>query len=109
MPVCQVTGAKSTTGNNVPNSNKKTKKVIKTSVKWRKYYSLVLESQISIKCTKRADDTITRHGGIDCFLLNSNNASLTGDMLKVKNTLLQSVKKKGLPSSPEEIYLLGVK
>lgn len=92
MPICEVTGARSTVGNNVPKSNKKTKKVIKTSIANRTFYSLILDQMVKIKCTKKGMDTIMKHGGIDSFAKYAK--KLTPQIMKVKSVILTSEAKK---------------
>lgn len=107
MPVCEVTGSRVTRGNNVPKSNKKTRKTIKNSVTKRAYISRALGIKVVIKCTKRASDTIIRAGGIDCYVLNSNTSSLSNEMQTLAKRIRSSMKKKDLcGKTPEELQFV---
>lgn len=103
MPLCRVTLSRTTKGNNVPKSNKKTRKVIKNSAKDRRFKSEILGVFLKIKCTKRADDTIVKHGGIDLFLMNTINSKLSPDMLALKKKMQKSMKVRKITLSPEDL------
>ncbi len=104
MAVCQVTGSRTTRGNNVPKSNQKTRKTVKNSVQNRSYLSKILGLQVSIKCTKRASDTIIRAGGIDCYILNSNPSALSPEMQLLMKRLKSNLKKRNIEGkTPEDL------
>jgi len=107
MAVCQVTGSKTTRGNNVPKSNQKTKRTIKNSTANRTFFSKILGLGVSLKCTKRASDIIIRAGGIDCYVINEKSSCLMNDIKILKKRMEKAIIKKNISNlTPEQIQFM---
>ncbi|WP_161982879.1 large ribosomal subunit protein bL28 [Candidatus Deianiraea vastatrix] len=107
MSRCEVTSSTVSRGNNVPKSNKKTRRTIKNSVANRKFFSKVFGSYVYLKCTKAACDTIIKHGGIDCYVLNVKNSRISDEISAIKTRMLKCIENKNLTEmTPEQIQFL---
>lgn len=82
--VCQVTGKKNLTGNNVSHANNKTKRVFRPNLQTVRVYSETLKRSISMRVTAAGLRTLEHKGGLDAFLLDSKQADLTPTLRKVK-------------------------
>ena len=66
--VCELTGKKFMSGNNVSHANNKTKRKFNPSIKKIKFKSDILKKNITLKVSNAALRTVDFKGGIDKFL-----------------------------------------
>jgi large subunit ribosomal protein L28 len=76
MPVCDLTGIRAQTGNNVSHSNRKTKRRFRPNVQKVSFHSEALGRDVGLRITTRAVRSVQKAGGIDSFLLRANEAKL---------------------------------
>ncbi len=107
MPVtCQVSQSRSIKGHNVSKSNRRTKKIFHVNVKPIKFFSAILGQDVILKVTNRGMRTVIKHGGLDCYILNSKPSKISDVLKPVKKRLKGAIIKKGLVGkTPEEIQI----
>jgi len=95
MPkVCTVTGKKTEVGHNVSHSNRKTKRTFKPNMQSLKSKSEALGKDITLKLTTRGLKTLTKHGGLDAYVMAKPISRLTPEMAAIKKAI---AKKTGTP------------
>ena len=67
--ICQITGKKRMTGNNVSHSHRKTKRVFNSNIHTHRIWSPSEEKFIKVKVSKKGLKTIDKNG-IDKFIKN---------------------------------------
>ena len=87
MPVCELTGIRAQTGNNVSHSNRKTKRRFRPNVQKVSFASEALGRDIGLRITTRAVRTVQKAGGIDAFLLNSDESKLPATAARLKRAV----------------------
>ncbi len=91
--VCQITGTKSMTGNNVSHANNRTKRRFLPNLQNVRFYSQSLKMYLNLKITVRTMKTVEKNGGLDTYLLKTNNRNLAPEALKIKRSILKNQKK----------------
>ena len=83
---CSLTGVGIQTGNNVSNSNRKTKRIFAPNLQNVTLKSDLLNKVFQLKLTTRTIRTITKYGGLDEYLLHTKAQNMTsfGAGLKYK-------------------------
>ena len=100
MPkVCQVTGKKTMVGMNVSHSMRHTKRTFKPNLQTLKFHSDLLGRDFSLKLTTSGLRTLTKHGGLDAYVMAKPVSRLTEDMAKIKRAI---EKKQGKPAAGEK-------
>ena len=74
--LCELTGVRAQTGNNVSHSNAKTKRRFRPNVQKVRFPSEALGRNVELRVTTRAVRTVQRAGGLDAFLIRSDAATL---------------------------------
>ena len=98
MPrLCQVTGKKTQVGNNVSHSVRRTKRTFKPNMQMMKFPSEILGRVFSLQISTSGLRTLTKHGGLDAYVMAKPVSKLTPDMAKVKKAI---EKKIGKPAAP---------
>ena len=92
--ICEITGKKALSGNNVSHANNKTKRKFYPNLQNVRLFSHSLKRYLSLKITVRTMRTIEKNGGIDSFLLNSSNRKLAPIAIKLKKSILKTEKNK---------------
>ena len=92
---CQLTGRKPQFGHNVSHSNRKTNRRFDPNLQKATLYSNALRRKISLRVTTRALRTVSRAGGLDAYLLRSDDAKLAPEGLRLKRQV-----KKALAGKP---------
>lgn len=87
---CMLSGKKPMFGHNVSNANNKTKRVFYPNVHKVRVYSEKLGVWVPMKLSAAAQRTLDKHGGLDRFLQNSPESSLTPAMLLLKKRVLHA-------------------
>ena len=82
--VCQVTGKRPITGNNVSHANNKTKRRFLPNLKKITFKSDVLRRSIKLNVTNAALRSVDFKGGLDKYLKSAKNTKLSKRVLKLK-------------------------
>ncbi len=90
--MCQITGKKAMTGNNVSHANNKSKRRFLPNLQSAKFYSISLKKYFNMKITVRAMKTVEKNGGIDTYLLKTKNRNLAAEALKIKRDIIKNQK-----------------
>jgi len=89
--LCELTGKRPQTGNNVSHANNKTKRRFFPNLKKVSFKSEKLKRDIRIKICTRAIKAVDFRGGIDEFLLRAKNKNLSPRVKKLRKLLLTIV------------------
>jgi large subunit ribosomal protein L28 len=87
MPVCDLTGVRAQTGNNVSHSNAKTKRRFRPNVQKVRFPSDALGRSVELRVTTRAVRTVQRSGGLDAFLIAADAAKLPTPAARLKRSV----------------------
>ena len=87
--VCEITGIRAMTGNNVSHANNRTKRKFLPNLQNVKLYSQSLEKYLNLKITVRTMKSVEKNGGIDSYLLKKNNRVLAPEAQKIKRSILK--------------------
>jgi large subunit ribosomal protein L28 len=93
---CQLTGKGPQFGHNVSHSNRKTNRRFDPNLQKATLYSNALRRKIPLRVTTRALRTVSRAGGLDAYLLRSDDATLAPEGLRLKRQV-----KKALAGKPQ--------
>ena len=93
---CELTGKMALTGNNVSHANNKTKRRFLPNLNMVSLNSEKLEKSFKLKVSASALRTVDKKGGLDIFLLNTDDSLLSRNALKIKKDIesLITVKEK---------------
>ena len=89
--VCQITGKKRTSGNNVSHSQRKTKRSFMPNLQSIAFNSEKLNRKFKLRTTTAGIRTIEHNGGLDKYLLDTPNSKLSKEAMKIKKLLLEKV------------------
>ncbi len=92
--VCEVTGKKLATGNNVAHSKKSTRRTFLPNLHMVSFLSEILGQKIQMRLSRKGIKTVEHNGGIDSYLLTKGNSKLTDSSIKLKKRILKSKAKK---------------
>jgi large subunit ribosomal protein L28 len=87
MPVCELTGIRAQTGNNVSHSNRKTKRKFRPNVQKVSFKSEALGRNVALRITTRAVRSVQKVGGIDAFLIAAKEAKLPETAARLKRAV----------------------
>ena len=87
--MCQITGKKAMTGNNVSHANNRTKRRFLPNLQNVKFFSPALNRYLNLKITVRTMKSIEKNGGIDTYLLKKSNRNLAPEAQKIKKSILK--------------------
>ena len=90
---CDVTGKGVQTGNNVSHAHNKTRRRYLPNVQKMTLFSDAI-GKVTIKITADTLRSIEHKGGIDLYLLNTNNLKLAPEAVKLKNRIKKAIAKK---------------
>jgi large subunit ribosomal protein L28 len=90
--ICEILGKKVQVGNNVPKSNKKTKRVFLPNLQIMSFKSDILNKTFKIKICTRAAKTIMKYGSIDAYMLVVKANKLTDFARKIRIKIRKKVK-----------------
>ena len=91
--VCEISGKKPMTGNNVSHANNRTKRRFIPNLQNVKLYSGTLQKYINLNITIRTMRTVEKNGGLDSYLIKTSNKNLADTAIKIKNQILKNNKK----------------
>ena len=91
--VCEISGKKPMSGNNVSHANNRTKRRFIPNLQNVKLYSTSLQKYINLNITIRTMKTVEKNGGLDSYLIKTSNRYLADPAIKIKKQILQNNKK----------------
>ena len=91
--ICEISGKKPMSGNNVSHANNRTKRRFIPNLQNVKLYSRTLQKYINLNITVRTMKTVEKNGGLDSYLINTNNRNLADPAIKIKKQILKNNKK----------------
>ncbi len=98
MPrVCTVTGKKTEVGMNVSHSMRHTKRTFLPNLQKLKFHSDILDRDFSLRISTAGLRTLTKHGGLDAYVMAKPVSRLTDDMATIKKAI---EKKHGKAAAP---------
>lgn len=88
MPrVCKVTGKKTEVGMNVSHSERHTKRTFLPNLHVLKFHSDILGRDFSLRLSAAGLRTLTKHGGLDAYVMSKPISRLTPDMAAIKRAI----------------------
>ena len=87
--ICEISGKKPMSGNNVSHANNKTKRRFIPNLQNVKLYSGTLQKYINLNITIRTMKTVEKNGGLDSYLIKTSNRNLANTALKIKKQILK--------------------
>ena len=98
MPrVCKVTGKKTEVGMNVSHSMRHTKRTFLPNLQKLKFHSDILNRDFALRISTAGLRTLTKHGGLDAYVMAKPVSRLTDDMAAIKKAI---EKKQGKAAAP---------
>jgi large subunit ribosomal protein L28 len=98
MPrVCNVTGKKTEVGMNVSHSMRHTKRTFLPNLQKLNFHSDILNRDFSLRLSTAGLRTLTKHGGLDAYVMAKPVSRLTPEMAAIKKAI---EKKAGKPAAP---------
>ncbi len=91
--VCEISGKKPISGNNVSHANNRTKRRFIPNLQNVKLYSNALQKYINMNITIRTMKTVEKNGGLDTYLIKTSNRNLADTAIKIKRQILKNNKK----------------
>ena len=98
MPrVCKVTGKKTNVGMNVSHSMRHTKRTFLPNLQKLSFHSDILARDFSLRISTAGLRTLTKHGGLDAYVMSKPVSRLTPEMAAIKKAI---EKKNGKTAAP---------
>jgi large subunit ribosomal protein L28 len=91
---CEITGKGVLTGNNVSHANNKTRRRFLPNLQETTLLSDILGADVKLRLSTRGIRTVEHNGGIDAFLLTTNNSKLPEEAKVLKRRILKAQAKK---------------
>ena len=91
---CAITGRGVQVGHNVSHANNKTKRRFMSNLQVASVLSDALGHSVRLRLTPRGIKTIEHNGGIDAYLLGTNDSKLSPEMLTLKRRVTSAKAKK---------------
>ena len=91
--ICEISGKKPMSGNNVSHANNRTKRRFIPNLQNVKLYSGALQKYINMNITIRTMKTVEKNGGLDSYLIKTSNKNLAETAIKIKKQILKNNKK----------------
>ena len=88
--VCDISGKKPMSGNNVSHANNRTKRRFIPNLQNVKLYSGALQKYINLNITVRTMKTVEKNGGLDSYLIKTSNRNLADAAIKIKKQILKN-------------------
>ena len=89
---CHLTGSKVQSGQNVSHSNHKSKRTFDPNLQRVHLMSDALGRQVAIRVTARALRSVTKVGGLDAFLLKTDDLKLPPEGLALKRNVQRALR-----------------
>ena len=91
---CSITGKGVQTGNNVSHANNKSRRRFLPNLQETSVLSDALGQMVRLKVSTRGLKTIEHNGGLDAFLLGTNDSRLTTDARRLKKRVAKAAANK---------------
>ena len=91
--LCEISGKKPISGNNVSHANNRTKRRFIPNLQSVKFYSGTLQKYINMNISVRTMKTVEKNGGLDTYLIKTSNKNLAETAIKIKKQILKNNKK----------------
>lgn len=91
--ICSLTGKSVLTGNNVSHSNRKSRRRYLPNLQNVTIVSDILEQSFKLKICASTIRSIDINGGLDNYLIKTNNKDLTNTALKLKESIIKASNK----------------
>ena len=91
---CALSGKAVQYGHNVSHANNKTKRRFMSNLQVASVLSDALGHQVRLRLTPRGIKTIEHNGGIDAYVLGTNDSKLTPEMLALKRRIASAKARK---------------
>lgn len=88
---CALTGKETQFGHNVSHSNRKTNRRFAPNIQSVSLHSEALDRSITLRISTRALRTVVKKGGLDRFLLDTDDAKLPEEALRLKRKVRKSL------------------
>ena len=88
--ICEISGKKPMSGNNVSHANNRTKRRFIPNLQNVKLYSGTLQKYINLNITIRTMKTVEKNGGLDSYLIKTSNKNLADTAIKIKKQILKN-------------------
>ena len=99
MPrVCNVTGKKTEVGMNVSHSMRHTKRTFLPNLQKLKFHSDILNRDFSLLLSTAGLRTLTKHGGLDGYVMAKPVSRLTPEMAEIKKAIEKKAGKAAAPA-----------
>lgn len=99
MPrVCTVTGKKTEVGMNVSHSMRHTKRTFLPNLQKLKFHSDILDRDFALRISTAGLRTLTKHGGLDAYVMAKPVSRLTDDMAAIKKAIEKKQDKAAAPA-----------
>ena len=85
--VCQITGKKPMTGNNVSHAHNKTRRRFLPNLQETAVYSEILKRSIRLRLSMHGLRTIDHMGGIDAYVMGTARSKLDSDLRKLRTEM----------------------
>ena len=92
MSQCALTGKKVMFGNNVSHSKRRTKRTFKPNVQKVTLTSDALGCNVSLDVAARTLRTVQKKGGLDAYLLDTEDRNLAEEGLRLKRRVMKSLR-----------------
>jgi len=92
--VCSVSGKKPHFGNNVSHANNKTRRRWQPNLQMCSFPSEILGTSVSMRLTANGIRTVEHNGGLDAWLMSTQNSRLSETALKIKKRLAKAMASK---------------
>ena len=92
--ICELTGKGRQIGHNVSHANNKTRRRFMSNLQVASVLSDVLGHTVRLRLTPRGVKTIEHNGGIDAYLLGTNDSKLSPEMKVLKRRVVSAKAKK---------------
>ena len=89
---CHLTGAKVSSGQKVSHSNRKSKRTFDPNLQRVHLASNALGRSVAIRVSTRALRTVTKLGGLDAFLLGTDDARLPPEGIALKRDIQRALR-----------------
>lgn len=90
---CVITGKAVQSGNNVSHANNKTRRRFLPNIQDTSLLSDALGQSVRLKVSTRGIKTIEHNGGLDSYLLSSNDSKLSEDALRLKRRIQRALER----------------
>lgn len=90
--VCEITGKKVMSGNNVSHANNKSRRTFDVNLQEASFVSETLGGKVRMRVTAAGMRTVEKNGGIDAFLKSTADRKLTVTARRVKRQLEKAAK-----------------